>query len=110
MSCARHVCGSATSAGGLAFEAAIIAAVIRRRGTWDRVDVNIGEKRLGRVVFLGSSHEVAVHRFILRPAVKLAIAVGTNNDCWFVTVGIGVFVAASAADTTLHAIITNVTS
>ena len=56
------------------------------------------------VEILGSSHEVAVHRFILRPAVQLAIAVGTNNDCWFVTVGIRVLVAASAADTTLHAI------
>ena len=57
------------------------------------------------VEILGSSHEVAVHRFILRPAVQLAIAVGTNNDCWFVTVGIRVLVAASAADTTLHAMI-----
>ena len=60
------------------------------------------------VEILGSSHEVAVHRFIVRPALQLAIAVGTNNDCWFVTVGIRVLVAASAADTTLHAMITNV--
>jgi hypothetical protein len=48
-------------------------------------DVHIGEKRLGLVDILVFSHQVAVHRLILRPAVKLAIAAGTHSHCWFVT-------------------------
>jgi hypothetical protein len=86
MSCARHICGSAMSVGEPAFEAAIIAANVRRKGTLGQVDARISEKQLGLVDILVCSHVVAVHRLILRPAVKRAIDVGTQyNHCWFVT-------------------------
>jgi hypothetical protein len=49
------------------------------------VDVRIREKRLELVEILVYSLEVAVHRLILRPAVKRAIAVETYNHRWFVT-------------------------